>query len=65
MYRPKGRQGTETHCTEFSKEEIEFVEVLSEKYTLNKNIGLDYYGNNKPEIELGYGWRNWQDTGAG
>lgn len=54
----QGLQGIETYYTEFSEEEIAFVESLSEKYNLKKTIGSDYHGNNKPAIEPGYGWGN-------
>lgn len=53
-----GLWGIETYYTDFSEEEIEFVETLSEKYTLKKTGGSDYHGYNKPDIELGYGRGN-------
>lgn len=57
-----GLQGIETYYTEFSQEEVEFVEALSEKYSLIRTGGSDYHGHNKPEVALGYGFGNLNKT---
>ena len=53
-----GLEGIETYHADFSEEETRFVESLSEKYDLFRTGGSDFHGENKPGLELGYGYGN-------
>lgn len=53
-----GLDGIEEYYPDFSKENRVYVKYLIEKYNLISSGGTDFHGENRPDIQLGKGYKD-------
>ena len=53
-----GLKGMECRYSGYTPEQVAYLEALADEYGLIKTGGSDFHGENKPQIEIGYGIEN-------